>query len=167
MNKRLTGLPRRESGAVLVVSLIMLAVLTLFVISMIKTSVIELKIGGSSQTAAINRASAESALENFMALNSGRFAPGWLAQSGTAGPVSGSLAYTSTSNAYGALGSAVTITAVQVSCGAWSQIGTMIGSQSLQSVQFDVAAAAAGPLGIGGTAVVHQGVQSAAPAGSC
>ena len=43
MNDTHTGLPRRQRGAVLVVSLIMLAVLTLFVISMIKTSVIELK----------------------------------------------------------------------------------------------------------------------------
>ena len=65
----------RQRGAVLVVSLIMLAVMTMFVISMLKTAVIELKIGGSSQVAAQNLANADIAIENFMALNSGRFAP--------------------------------------------------------------------------------------------
>ena len=78
MNHPHTALPRRERGAVLVVSLIMLAVLTLFVISMIKTSIIELKIGGSSQTAAINLAAADAAVDNFLSLNGGRFSPGWL-----------------------------------------------------------------------------------------
>ena len=46
MKRHRIGSPHRTRGAVLVVSLIMLAVLTLFVISMLKTSVIELKIGG-------------------------------------------------------------------------------------------------------------------------
>src|SRR5689334_10714150 len=64
---------RYQGGAVLIVSLIMLAVLTLFVISMIKTSIIELKIGGASQTAALNLAAADAAVENFLALNGGRF----------------------------------------------------------------------------------------------
>lgn len=162
-----TGLPRRERGAVLVVSLIMLAVLTLFVISMIKTSIIELKIGGSSQTAAINLAAADSALDNFLALNGGRFAPGWLTLTGAAGPVAGSFGYTAANSAYGALGSSVVVVANQIACGAWSQIGTMFGAMSLQAVQFDLAATATGSLGTGGTAVVHQGVQAAAPSGAC
>ena len=49
----------RQRGAVLVVSLIMLAVLTLFVISMLKTAVVELKIGGVSQTTALNVSAAD------------------------------------------------------------------------------------------------------------
>ena len=161
------AVPRRQRGAVLIVSLIMLAVLTLFVISMIKTSIIELKIGGSSQTAAINLAAADSALDNFLALNGGRFAPGWLTLVGAQGPVAGSFNYTTANSAYGALGSSVVVTAVQLSCGAWSQIGTMFGAMSLQAVQFDLAAVATGGLGTAGTAVVHQGIPAAAPGGSC
>ena len=68
----------RQRGAVLVVSLIMLAVMTMFVISMLKTAVIELKIGGSSQVAALNLTNADTAIDNFMAVNSGRFAPNFL-----------------------------------------------------------------------------------------
>ena len=167
MNTPHTGLPRRQRGAVLVVSLIMLAVLTLFVISMIKTSIIELKIGGSSQVATINLAAADAAVDNFLALNGGRFAPNWLGAVGPAGPVAGSFNYTAANSAYGALGSAVVVVAVQLSCGAWSQIGTMFGAMSLQAVQFDLAATATGGIGTAGSAVVHQGVQAAAPGGSC
>jgi hypothetical protein len=159
-------LARRERGAVLVVSLIMLAVLTLFVISMIKTSIIELKIGGVSQTAAINLSAADAAVDNFLSLNSGRFAPSWLTAVGAAGPVVGSFAYTAANSAYGALGSSVAIVANQLACGAPKRIGEQIGPQSLQAVQFDVAATATGTLGTG-VAVVHQGVQSLAPSGSC
>jgi hypothetical protein len=166
MNAQSKCLPRQQ-GAVLVVSLIMLAVLTLFVISMIKTSVIEFKIGGASQTAATNLAAAESAVDNFLSLNGGRFAPGWLTKTGAQGPVIGSLSYTAANSAYGALGSSVSLIANQISCGAFSQFGTMFGALSLQSVQFDVGATANGGLGTAGTAVVHQGVQAAAPSGSC
>ena len=168
MNTLHTGLARRERGAVLVVSLIMLAVLTLFVISMIKTSIIELKIGGSSQTAAINLAAADAAIDNFMALNGGRFSPSWLTSVVPATmPVAGSFNYTAANNAYNALGSSVVVTAIQITCGAWSQIGTMFGAMSLQAVQFDLTATATGGLGTAGSAVVHQGVQAAAPAGAC
>lgn len=168
MNILHTGLRHREKGAVLVVSLIMLVVLTLFVISMIKTSVIELKIGGASQVAAINLAAAESAVDNFLAVNTGRFAPGWLNSVVPAqAPVAGSRNYTALNSAYGALGSAVVVVANQLSCGAFSQIGTMFGSMTLQAVQFDIAATARGSAGTGGTSVVHQGVEAAAPSGAC
>lgn len=168
MNSLRTGLPRRERGAVLVVSLIMLVVLTLFVISMIKTSVIELKIGGSSQTAAINLAAAEAAVDRFLAMNSGKFAPGWLTNPVPAqAPDPASRNYTAGSSAYGALGSTVVVVVNQISCGAFSQIGTMFGAMTLQAVQFDVAATAKGGLGTGGASVVHQGVEAAAPSGAC
>jgi hypothetical protein len=166
MNRASAHLPARQHGAVLVVSLIMLAVLTLFVISMIKTSIIELKIGGASQTAATNLTAAESAIDNFLSLNSGRFAPNWLTAVGAAGPAVGSMAYTAANNAYGALGTSVALLGVQLSCGAPKRVGEQIGPSSLQAVQFDIAATATGSLGTGMT-VVHQGVQSLAPSGSC
>jgi hypothetical protein len=145
----------------------MLAVLTLFVISMLKTSIIELKIGGASQTVAMNISAAESSIDNFLSLNSGRFAPNWLSALGAAGPVAGSMSYTAAAGAYGALGTSVTLAANQILCGAPKQIGVQIGTNSLQAVQFDVAAIAAGALGIGGATIVHQGVQTLAPSGSC
>jgi hypothetical protein len=162
-----TGAPRSQRGAVLIVSLIMLAVLTLFVISMIKTSIIELKIGGVSQTAAINMSAADAGIDNFLSLNSGRFAPNWLTAVGAAGPVAGSLSYSAAQSAYGALGTSVAVAAVQLSCGAPKRIGEQIGPTSLQAVQFDVAATATGGLGTGGVVVTHQGVQTLAPSGSC
>ena len=167
MNPHPFNSPRGQRGAVLVVSLIMLAVLTLFVISMIKTSIIELKIGGASQTAALNMSAADSAIENFLSLNSGRFAPNWLTLVGAAGPVAGSLNYTAAQGAYSALGSSVVIVATQLSCGAAKQIGAQIGPQGQQAVQFDIAATASGAVGVGGQTVVHQGVQALAPSGAC
>ena len=59
MNTAKLHSPPHQRGAVLVVSLIMLAVLTLFVISMLKTAVVELKIGGVSQTTALNVSAAD------------------------------------------------------------------------------------------------------------
>jgi len=152
-----------QRGAVLVVSLIMLAVLTLFVISMIKTAIIELKIGGVSQIAALNLAAAESAVDNFLVLNSGRFAPNWLGMGGLSGPVTGSMSYTPDANAYSALTSSVVIAAYQTSCGNQKAVGEDL-RNNLQAVQFDVIATASGA---GGVTVVHQGVQSLAPAGAC
>ena len=158
--------PSHQRGAVLVVSLIMLAVLTLFVISMLKTAVVELNIGGVSQTTALNVSAAESAINNFMVLNSGRFAPSWLTASGASGPVPGSMSYTAATSAYGAAGSSVTINAIQIKCGPPKQIAVQISNTSQQAVQFDIAATASGALGTG-TTTIHQGVQTLAPAGAC
>jgi hypothetical protein len=153
--------PRNERGAVLIVALIMLAVMTLFVISMLKTSVLELKIGGISHVVLLNLANAESAVDNFIALNSGRFAPNFLGLAdGAGGPDAASYAYT------GYAGS-VTLLTVQLGCGAWAATGTQMGGSSLQAVQFDVAATATGQLGYGGTVTVHQGLQTLAAPGSC
>ena len=161
---------KRQRGAVLVVSLIMLAVMTMFVISMLKTAVIELKIGGSSQVAALNLSNADTAIENFMALNSGRFAPNFLTSAlPAAAPVVGSDSY-SARDATGSVIGTVTLRAVQLSCGglAKSSLGTIqYGSAALQAVQFDVAATAIGSTGYSGATVVHQGVQAVAGAGSC
>ena len=55
-------------------------------------------------------------------------------------------------------GGTVVIIAVQLTCGAWLRIGSMMGVIALQAVQFDVAATATGTLG--GTVTLHQGVQT-------
>jgi hypothetical protein len=144
---------RRERGAVLVVGLIMLAVMTLFVISMLKTSVIELKIGGASQIAALNFSNAELAINSYITNNAGRFAPGFLTsgtQITTMPPVQGG---------------SVTLQAQQVTCGPWAPLGTGMGLTSLAAVYFDLAATGTGTLG--GRTTVHQGVESLAAAGSC
>ena len=142
----------RQRGAVLVVSLIMLVVMTLFVISMLKTSIIELKIGGSSQVAALNFSNAEVAIDNFIAANQGRFAPGFISTTMVNTPPA-------------VFGGAVTVTPTQLNCGAWGAFGSQIGGTALQAVQFDIRSVATGTLG--GTVTIHQGVQTLAPPNSC
>jgi len=154
--------PRNERGAVLIVALIMLAVMTLFVISMLKTSVLELKIGGISHVALLNLANAEASIDNFISVNAGRFAPGFLGQ-----PVGSAQAPVTASYTYAGYAGSVTLQAVQLGCGAWAATGTQMGGSSLQAVQFDVAATATGQAGYGGTVTVHQGLQTLAAPGSC
>jgi hypothetical protein len=67
----------RQRGAVLVVGLIMLGVMSLLVASMIRTSILELRIGGANQAALETFANAESALLAAIAANAGRWAPGF------------------------------------------------------------------------------------------
>ncbi|MPY86269.1 MAG: hypothetical protein GEV00_24320, partial [Actinophytocola sp.] len=73
---------RRERGAVLIVGLVMLAVMTLLVVSMIKTSVVELKIGGANQIAQQHQTNAEVMINTFINANNGRFASNYLALPG-------------------------------------------------------------------------------------
>jgi hypothetical protein len=159
--------PDGQRGAVLVVSLIMLAVMTLFVISMLKTSSIELKIGGASHIEALNFSNAELALNNFISLNNGRFAPYFLAlPAGDAGaPLGCNLTNCGGNNPPAVYGGSVSVTPTQLACGAWTSFGTMMGSLNLQAVQFDISATATGTLG--GDTVVHSGVQTLAAPGSC
>ena len=70
--------PARQQGAVLIVGLVMLAVMTLLVVSMIKTSVVELKIGGATQIAQQNMTNAERMINTFIDVNNGRFAANYL-----------------------------------------------------------------------------------------
>ena len=162
MKVQLRNTSHPQRGAVLVVSLIMLAVMTLFVISMLKTSVIELKIGGASHVAALNFSNAEVSIDNFIAVNNGRFAPGFLALAVGAGGVINPAPV----GAPAALqGGTVEITPAQLNCGNWANFGTQMGGTSLQAVQFDVLVAATGTLG--GRVTLHQGLQSLATAGAC
>ncbi|HUO44606.1 MAG TPA: PilX N-terminal domain-containing pilus assembly protein [Burkholderiales bacterium] len=153
-----------QRGAVLVVGLIMLAVMTLFVISMLKTSSIELKIGGVSHIQAINFSNAELAINKFIVDNNGRFAPGFL---GLAQGAPGAQINSPPANLLYA-GDQVAIQATQTACEPYQcppQYQCMVGSQTWDAAQFDVQATATGA--IGGTTIVHTGVQTLAPAGSC
>ena len=142
----------RQRGAVLIVGLIMLGVMTLFVISMLKTSIVELKIGGASQVVALNFSNAEVAINNYINANNLKFAPGFLLT-------------TAVNPALTVYGGNVVVTPTQISCGAWNAVGNMMGAGGLQAVQFDLRATATGTLG--GTTSMHQGVQSLAAPGSC
>ena len=163
------GRRQRERGAVLIVSLIMLAVMTLLVISMLKTTVIELKIGGVSQVAALNLANAEMAVNKFIADNNGRFAPGFLTLTALGTDCNNTTVGPGPCNdppGHGNVnGGTVAVAATQLSCGAWASFNTQMGGTSLQAVQFDIRATATGTLG--GTTITHQGVQSLSPPGSC
>ncbi len=138
----------RQRGAVLVVALIMLVVSTLLVVSMMKTTVLELKIGGSDQIYANNFTNAETAISKFIADNSGRFAPGFLTLSvANGGPI--------IRPPTGLVGGTVTLAASQVSCTLTS------GSTSVYDVLFDVAATARGTLA-GSVLIMHQGLLTTA-----
>jgi hypothetical protein len=138
-----------QRGAVLVVGLIMLAVMTLFVVSMLKTSIIELKIGGASQVAALNFSNAETAIDNFIQVNNGRFAPNFLGLSpGAGGPIN---------TPPTVQGGTVTVGAAQINCGPPAVYGTQVKSD-FRSVFFELRATATGTLG--GTTTIHQGVQT-------
>lgn len=76
-------LRQSQAGAVLATSLIILVVMTLLVLGMLKTSVIELKIGGIVYTAEQNFSNAEVALVKFINDNNGRLTAGCLTTVGT------------------------------------------------------------------------------------
>jgi Tfp pilus assembly protein PilX len=149
-----------QRGAVLVVGLIMLVVITLFVISMIKTSSIELKIGGISHIEALNFSNADLALNNFISLNNGQFAPGFLSiPAGSPGsPLGCNLATCGASNPPAVYGGTVTVTPVQLACGNDTSNGMQMGSGGLQVVQFDISSTATQQLG--GSTTLHSGVQT-------
>jgi len=149
-----------QRGAVLVVGLIMLVVITLFVISMIKTSSIELKIGGISHIEALNFSNADLALNNFISLNNGQFAPGFLSiPAGSPGsPLGCSLPTCGSSNPPTVFGGSVTVIPVQLACGNDTSNGMQMGAGGLQVVQFDISSTATQQLG--GSTTLHAGVQT-------
>jgi hypothetical protein len=169
---------RRERGAVLIVGLVMLAVMTLLVVSMIKTSVVELKIGGANQIAQQNQTNAEVMINSFIDANNGRFASNYLPLAATAGgplqPASapaGSIAYSGATGTYKTNDATPTslhlgqawLEVRQIQCSGQRQTGIAMGA--IQFVFFDVRSTATGTLG--GSATVHQGIRSVVPAGSC
>lgn len=169
------SLQSRQRGAVLIVGLVMLAVMTLLVVSMIKTSVLELKIGGASQIAQQNLTNAERLISNFIDVNNGRFAADYLALStatgGPVAPATGTGSYNSANFTYNVSFSSVNflhgagtanMQVRQLQCSGMRIIGS---APTLQFVFFDVGSTATGDLG--GSTTVHQGIRSTVPAGSC
>jgi Tfp pilus assembly protein PilX len=162
-----------ERGAVLVVGLVMLAVMTLLVVSMIKTSVVELKIGGANQIAQQNLTNAEFMINNFVDVNNGRFASNYLplatASGGPVKPASASSTYNPTTTVLTVVPISVHsgtagLQVRQIQCSDTKTPGTQMGG-TVQHVFFDVQSTATGTLG--GSTTVHQGIRSMVPAGSC
>jgi hypothetical protein len=163
----------RQHGAVLIVGLVMLAVMTMLVVSMIKTSVVELKIGGANQIAQQNMTNAELMISNFIDVNNGRFASNYLPLAAAAGgpvaPASGSSSYNATTTIYTVAPVSVYsgnagLQVRQIQCSDAKTTGTQLGG-TVQHVFFDVRSTATGTLG--GSTTVHQGVRTMVPAGSC
>lgn len=164
---------KRQQGAVLIVGLVMLAVMTLLVVSMIKTSVVELKIGGASQIAQQNLTNAERLIGTFIDVNNGRFAVDYLALATTSGgpvaPAAGTATWSATTGKYSVaavnlLGGSASLQVRQLQCTDLRIVGTQTGGV-VQYVFFDVRSTATGDLG--GSTTVHQGIRSTVPAGSC
>jgi Tfp pilus assembly protein PilX len=165
--------PLRERGAVLIVGLVMLAVMTLLVVSMIKTSVVELKIGGANQIAQQNFTNAERLINNFINVNNGRFAADYLAlataSGGPVAPAAGTGSYNSTSLTYSVApvtlyGGNAGLEVRQLQCSDLREVGNQLGG-TIQYVFFDIRSTATGDLG--GSTTVHTGIRSTVPSGSC
>ncbi|WP_300453312.1 pilus assembly PilX N-terminal domain-containing protein [Accumulibacter sp.] len=156
-----------QDGVVLVTSLIMLVVMTLLVISLVRTSVIELKIGGANQVAAQNLANAEASIWAFMNANQGKFA-----HNATFHPVGGQVDfsgdYSPSVAKYAYLKSdRLIMTVTEVGCGPDAARGSGHDPTTApHAVLFDVRAEARDVV-FGGRSVVHQGVRSILPPGSC
>ena len=154
---RAVGARRSQRGAALVVSLILLTVMTILVVSTMRSSVLQLRISGSSETLAVNLANAEVSIADFVDANIGRFAPGFLALPTAAG---GALYPVTVLN-----DSTVNLVVAQVGCGPANTFVSQMGPGALQAAQFDVAATAT--VARGGRSTVHQGAEALAPPGSC
>ncbi|MCC6532965.1 MAG: hypothetical protein IT531_10480 [Burkholderiales bacterium] len=164
---------RAQYGAVLIVGLVMLAVMTLLVVSMIKTSVVELKIGGANQIAQQNLTNAELMINNFVDVNNGRFASNYLplplGSGGPVAPPTGTPSYSPTTGTYTVTpvnvhGGTAGLQVRQIQCSGIRRVGMQLGG-TVEHVFFDVRSTAAGSLG--GSTTVHQGIRSMVPAGSC
>jgi len=67
-----------QRGVVLITSLILLVLMTLLAATIIKTSVIDLKIGGANQVIAQNLATAEAEIMNYVNTENTLASPNWL-----------------------------------------------------------------------------------------
>jgi Tfp pilus assembly protein PilX len=73
---------RRQRGAVLVIGLVMLTVMTLLVVSMMKTSMLDLKIGGVSQDNLVNVNNADIILNTYYNEYTGKLSNNCITQPG-------------------------------------------------------------------------------------
>ncbi len=74
MTPRIPKFPRRETGATLMIALIMLVMLTLFAVTMIRIGNVGLKVVGNQQTQKLMEAAAQQAMEQVIS-NLGNFDP--------------------------------------------------------------------------------------------
>lgn len=135
----------QQQGVVLITSLVALVLLTLIAISTLKTSVMELKIGGAHHIALRNLSNAEAAIQQFMNANRNNYTHDGTAFVGT------------TTGSYGA---DVTVTPRKISChdNCGEGTGNSCGNETLALV-FDLAGDAEDPV-FAGRAVVHQGASA-------
>ena len=158
----------RQRGAVLIVSLIMLAVMSLFVVSMLRTSIMELKIGGTSHVFQINFSNAEFAVNKWINDNNGRLAHNFLTLTPalSAGCNVNTVGAAQCNDPPVVYGGTVVVTATQINCGLKPVFGNESSiKKALPVVLFDIRATATGTLG--GTTIIHQGAEASVPTGSC
>jgi Tfp pilus assembly protein PilX len=146
----------RQRGAVLIVGLVMLTVMTMLVVSMLKTSIIDLKIGGISQDAQVNFNNAEIALTTYANANAGNLSHNCLVLN---------LCNVGITTPPTVAGGTVTYTAWQAYCGDKPGFtGNQVGS-SYQSVVIDVIAD--GTTVLGSNTRLHLGMAQDLPPGGC
>jgi Tfp pilus assembly protein PilX len=155
LNRALPG-GYRQRGAVLIVGLVMLTVMTLLVVSMLKTSIIDLKIGGMSQDAMANASNADIGLTNYFNINNNAFQPNCAATAGT-----GCAVYTPPA----VTGGAVLVTANQVYCKDKPGFtGNQVGS-AFQAIVVDAISQATSS--VGNATRLHAGIEQDLPPGAC
>jgi hypothetical protein len=147
----------QQRGAALIISLVLLAVMTLLVVSTMRSSLLQLKLSGGNETVAITQANAEISIADFVDANIGRFASGFLAL-----PTASNGAIYPASTIFDGT---VTLAANQVFCGQAERFDCQMGQGCPPVAQFDLAATAT--VARGGRAIVHQGIETEVPAGSC
>jgi len=159
-----SGTARHQRGAVLVVGLIMLGVMSLLVASMIRTSILELRIGGANQAALETFANAESALLASIAANAGRWAPGFAnLPAGAAGAPVPVAALVPVQN-----GTVDEPVIRQIACGnpaAGSSLAAVGQNNAVATLVFDITSTARSLLG--GVQRLGAGVELLAPGGGC
>ncbi len=165
---------RRQGGAILVIALVVLVVMTLLVLGMLKTAVLELKIGGVNHQAELNFSNAESMISKYLNENNGRFSKDCLSTvvpslscfitADGATTVAGTAPNRTMTKILE--GSTATLSAQQIACADDSGVGSgnQIGG-GLQAVYLNIQAVASGTFSGRGT--VHQGIKSPLPPGSC
>ncbi len=151
---------KKQEGAILIVSIVMLSVLLLMILVIVKSSITEFKIVDNKATNKQTFADAESALNKFVTANATRFAPGFLSQTGASGPSSSVPLNTGINVGSGTS----TVNAVEVHCGPMNDFGTMMGALSLDAVSFDISADSTKNDSL---ATVHRGIQTPAASGAC
>jgi Tfp pilus assembly protein PilX len=154
---------KQQRGMVLITSLIMLVIMTMLAISLLRTSVIELKIGGASQVTAQNLANAEATIWTFLNApnNRGKFFHGATMDTNLNDD------YSFSNPNYKHMAN-VALTATEIACTDDAGVGrgNQLGKNTLKAVFFDVQAQSRDTI-FAGLSVVHQGIRSTVPPSGC